>query len=200
MRIVVLLYGLHKGDSIKGGNILGLFKGIPAILEGMDTKLDDIQQDFAEEGTKDYKTMNLDGSGAYDLFQVQEDVVVLYLWGHVTEAIPNNTTAVSLQLFPVGGPPVQLTNVAGENISNFAVYSMLIKDQPAMANIHALNSSTGWVADAAGLSFLPFAVGQKFGVDTFIRFVATELGASVAIHWHIKWKTMTEDGGLITPV
>ena len=41
---------------------------------------------------------------------------------------------------------------------------------------------------------LPFAVGEKAGVDTFIRAVYAGTGTSGAIDFHIEWEPLSDDG------
>ena len=72
---------------------------------------------------------------------------------------------------------------------------MVAKNNVA-ANALVLSDATlGFLSEAVGLLFTTFTVGQQTaGVDTFIRFVRAGAGASGAIHWHIDWEPISDDG------
>jgi len=146
------------------------------------------------------KDNELDGSGTYNLFQITGIVQINHIWGHVTEAMPNNTTAASLQLFPAGGAAIQITSLAGTAFSNLPVGSMINKGLPAANAITVSDATLGFVNEQTGLIFATFVVGQKTaGIATYIRLNVTEAGTSGAIHWHVDWEPITDDG-FVEPV
>jgi hypothetical protein len=138
----------------------------------------------------------LDGSGTYNIFQVTGNVRVNYIWGHVTELIPAATTAASLQLFPTGGVAIQLTSLAGSDISNLPVGSLIAKGQLAANAIDVGDATLGFLSEQSGFVFASFAIGQKTATNTYIRLNVTEGNADGTIHWHCDWEPLSEDGWL----
>lgn len=145
-----------------------------------------------------FKPLTLDGSGTYDLFQITGVVYVGYIYGIVTTATPANTTAASLQLFPTGGAAIQLTSLAGSNISSLPAGSMIIKDLLAANAISVADNTLGFLSEQSGEVFASFAVGKKTGAVTHIRLNVTEAGSSGAITWFVNWVPLSSDGYLRT--
>lgn len=145
------------------------------------------------------KRIILDGSGTYNLFQVTDVVKIHHIWGHVETAIPLNTTAASLQLFPAGGAAIQLTSLAGSNLSSLPAGSLINKANTAAVAIAVSDATLGFLSEQTGLIFALFALGQKTGgIATYIRLNVTEavpLGGE--IHWHVEWSPITESSNLV---
>lgn len=143
-----------------------------------------------------HATNTLDGSGTYNLFQVTGIVRINFVYGIVETALPANTTAASLQLFPAGGAAIQLTSVAGSDISSLPVGAMISKGRVAANAIDVADSTLGFVEEQTGFIFARFSVGQKTGdIAMYIRLNVTEaapLGG--VIHWHVEWEPLSDDG------
>ena len=143
------------------------------------------------------KSITLDGSGTYNLFQVTGEVQINHIYGIVTTALPAATTAASLQLFPAGGAAIQLTSLAGSDISSLPVGSMINKAATAATAISVSNSTLGFLSEQTGLLLAIFAVGQKTGgIATYVRLNVTEVGTSGAIDWYCDWQPLSNDGFL----
>jgi len=141
----------------------------------------------------------LDGTGTYNICKITGVVQINHIYGVVETATPAGTTAASLQLFPTGGAAVQLTSLAGSNISSLPAGSMIEKAQAAANAISVSDNTLGFISEQVGLLFAKFAVGQKTGTVTHIRLNVTEAGTSGAIHWYVDWQSLSEDG-FIEPV
>ncbi|MCP4540675.1 MAG: hypothetical protein GY832_26350 [Chloroflexi bacterium] len=146
-----------------------------------------------------HKSVTLDGSGTYNLFQVTGVVRIDFIYAIVETATPANTTAASLQLFPAGGAAIQLTSLAGSNISSLPAGTMISKGQAAAAAIDVSDSTLGFVEEQVGFIFARFSVGQKTGgIATYIRLNVTEaapLGG--VLHFTCEWKPLSDDGNLV---
>ena len=147
-----------------------------------------------------YKEMAFDGSAQYNLFQVTGIVYVSLIYAHVETATPANKTAASLQLFPAGGAAIQITSLAGSDISDLPAGSLIVKDNVVANAITVDDSTLGYISEQLGFLFSPFFAGQKVAIDTYIRLNITEAGPDGGlIHWHAIW-TPLSDAGLLVPV
>lgn len=143
------------------------------------------------------KTNALDGSSTYNLFQITGSVLINYIWGHVTEAMPAATTAASLQLFPTGGAAIQLTSLAGSDISSLPIGSVLMKGGLAANAISVGDNTLGYLLEEAGFIFARFAIGQKTATNTYIRLNVTEGNTDGTIHWHCNWLELSDGATLV---
>ncbi len=146
---------------------------------------------------KVHADVTLDGSGDYDIFTVRGEVKINHIYAIVTTATPAATTAANLQLFPAGGPAIQLTALAGSDISNLPIGSVISKDQAAANAITVADSTNGALIEAVGFIFAEFVVIQKTGgIATTIRLNVTEVGASGVLHFEAHWTPLSDDGAL----
>ena len=141
-------------------------------------------------------TCVLDGSGTYNLFQITGSVLINYIWGHVTEAMPAATTAASLQLWP-GAGAIQLTSLAGSDISSLPIGSVLMKGGLAANAISVGDNTLGYLLEEAGFIFARFAIGQKTATNTYIRLNVTEGNTDGTIHWHCNWLELSDGATLV---
>ena len=143
-----------------------------------------------------HNIITLDGSGTYNIYQITGDIEIERLRGVIETATPALTTAASWQLFPVGGAAVQITSLAGADISSLPAGSMLSKDNVVAQALTVSDNTNGFLNENLGFLFSPFAVGQKTGVVTYIRLNVTEGGASGAIDFVCEWKPVSDTGFL----
>ena len=143
------------------------------------------------------KTNALDGSGTYNLFQVTGSVLVNSIWGYVSEAMPAATTAASLQLFPTAGAAIQLTSLAGSDISSLPIGSVLMKGGLAANAIGVGDNTLGYLLEESGFIFAKFTIGQKIAVNTFIRLNVTEGNTDGTIIWKCNWLNLSTGATLV---
>jgi len=146
-----------------------------------------------------HKSITLDGSASYNLFQVTGVVQINGIWANVSTALAADVTAAQLDLFPVGGAAIDLTLAAGPDISAAVVNSLLLKQGLAGVALAYGDATLGFLNETAYVEPRQlFEVGQKTGgIVTYIRFTQTGAGASGVLDWHVEWEPLSTDGLLV---
>ena len=144
-----------------------------------------------------YKTMTITTTGAqtYSLFRITGVVEIETIWADVETVISSNLTAFHLELWD-GAVSTDITKNDGV-ISALPVGSFVVKEDKAGSTIGIASAATGTVLDEVDAKKEAFRCVQKVGgVTTLIRASGTSTDAppSGALHWHIKWHPLSEDG------
>ncbi|GAJ03323.1 unnamed protein product, partial [marine sediment metagenome] len=133
-------------------------------------------------------------------------VRVFYIYGIVeTAALAADVTLCYLDIFPTGGPAVEITKSgASPAMSNFEIGSGVIKTQEAGQIITVLRANVAMFAEEdADFKKVakPFIAGKKSGAVTNIRFVyttGTDLTLQTGvIHFVAQWQPLSSDGALV---
>jgi len=145
-----------------------------------------------------HNEITLAGAGSYNIFQITGLVQINYIYGIVTTLLAAATTNARLELFPLGGAPIDITLLAGTNISSAPVGSFIVKDRVNTVAISYYTSVVGIVGEnpAWPLPTKSFALGQQPAVNTFIRLTVAGAGGVGVIHWHVDWEPLSDDGFL----
>jgi len=145
-----------------------------------------------------FKSITITGATDYNLFKIVGNVIITFLSAHVETALAAGITGASLQLFPTAGAAIQLTSLAGSDISSLPVDSMINKGNVAAQPLEVSDATGGFVSEQTGFIFARFVVGQQTGgIETHIRLHVGGAGASGCLHWHCVWEPKT-DYGMVT--
>jgi len=144
-----------------------------------------------------FKMMTLDGSTAYNLFKVTGAVKVYDLFGHVTTVIANTSADMNLELYSTNGA-VDITDSAGApDIDSDVVGTVYARESTAGDPLEK-GEPNATPAVIENTNFRdpqnPIILVKDNGADTYIQCVLSAGPASGAIHWHIIWEPITDDG------
>ncbi len=142
-----------------------------------------------------HKEITLNGSNTYDLFTITGTVSILKIYGHVTTVLGNDVTVAFLELFPLAGAGIEITDNGGVALSDAPVGSLVLKDEAASVALKYHSSALGFISEVSKAKDLqPFIVAQKTGdVKTTIRLNCTT-DNSGDIDWHIEWAPLSDNG------
>ncbi len=152
-----------------------------------------------------HKLLTFDGSGgtSAQLFKLTGIIEVFKLYGHVEVALNANVGKVFFDLFPTGGTAIEITDdtTAGVDISSAPIGSFLYKANVATSFATFESAALGFIQENAQFNSptVPFILGQKLTVDTFIRLTYAGTGTDGAIDFHVEWNSLS-DNGLLVPV
>jgi hypothetical protein len=148
-----------------------------------------------------YKTLTFNGSGAAsaNLFKVTGTVQILKIYGHVRTVLSADIGNGYLNAYD-GTNTVDVTNSVGPSFNSLAVDSFFVRSQDSTEDIVVLNADQVRIDENSNFrdTVAAFAVNQKNGADTFIRFTYSDTGTSGEIHWHVEWVPVT-DGSFVEP-
>ena len=150
------------------------------------------------------KEMTFTGVGAsptyVNLFKITETIAVVGFYADVYSALAGDIGTGYLQLYD-GTNTIDVTDAPGPSFNSLPVESYIHKIDDAGVNIKIENSSqVRMYEDATKDGRDPnFTITQKNGVDTFLRFVYSDNGASGVLHWHLFYEKRC-DGGLVEAV
>ena len=143
-------------------------------------------------------TGGVGGAGTnYNIFQITGGVKVFNVFGHVTTATPATASTVNLELYSANGA-VDITDSAGApDLASRVVGTVLERNEPAAEPLAlAEPDNTPAVIESANYRSpaTPIVLIKDDAADTYIQVVLTAALASGAIHWHIEWQPVTDDG------
>jgi len=149
------------------------------------------------------KTITLDANNATaseNIFQITGGVQVFRLWAEIVDATTlANLTAASFDLYD-SAAAVQITAPTGV-LSGFGVGTILIKDALLAQPFDVADNANGIVLEAGvNRLFTGFAVVQKTGANTYIRFTYTTTDAPIdaAIKVYCEYRPL--NGGTLVAV
>lgn len=150
-----------------------------------------------------HKLLTFDGSGgtSANLFQLTGTIEIYKLYGHVEATLNANIGKVFFDLFPTGGTAIEITdnNTGGVDISSAPIGSFLYKANVATSFATYESSALGFIQENAQFNSptVPFILGQKLTVDTFIRLTYAGTGTDGAMDFHVEWHPLTDNGNLV---
>jgi len=135
------------------------------------------------------------GAGSDNLFEITGTVNIVYIYGHVTEAIHANVDNLKLELYD--GAASDIT--ANVDTASAPIGSLFMKTK-ALGEAMSLDSSAAAVLNEDSTEkngAFGFLITAKNSGNTYIR--ATWTGAAGAgvtgkIHWHILYEPLVEEG------
>lgn len=151
-----------------------------------------------------HKSIVLDGSGGADiqLFKITGLIEIFKLYGHVEKLLTADVGKSYFNLHPTGGAEIEITDntTGGVDISSAPIGSMILKANVATSFAAYESSALGFIQENAQFNSptVPFILGQKLTIDTFIRFTYAGVGTEGEIDFHIKWIPLSDNGNLIT--
>jgi hypothetical protein len=147
-----------------------------------------------------YAEMTLDANNttkSYNIFEVVGIIEIEEIYGHVTTALSADNTACYLGLI-ADGAEVEITDGAGADLSSAPVGSLVARTEGAGTILNYKSSANVFLTESTNFRSpkTSFIVGQKAGTTSYIRFThtTTDTPSSGEIHWHVKWKPITDDG------
>lgn len=142
-----------------------------------------------------------DGSTGYNIFKITGAVKLKNIFGHVTTQIANTSSTINLELYSTNGSE-DITNSGGgpPNVQNKVVGTVFAREEPANEPL-LMEEPNGTPAILESANFrdpnTPLTLIEDNSADTYIRVVLSDAVASGAIHWHIEWEPITDDGFVI---
>lgn len=143
-------------------------------------------------------TGGVGGAGTnYNLFKIDGAVQVFNVFGHVTTATPATASTINLELYS-SNAAVDITDAAGApDMASRVVGTTLAREGAADDPlILAEPDNTPGVIENASFNSpsVPIILVEDDAADTYIQLVLTAALASGAMHWHVEWKPVTDDG------
>jgi len=148
-------------------------------------------------------TGGVGGAGTnYNIFQIHGAVRIFNVFGHVTTATPATNSTVNLELYSTNGS-VDITDSAGApNLVSRVVGTVLAKESTSTDPLEIGEPSTT-PAIVENTNFrdprVPIILIEDDSADTYIQVVLSAALASGAVHWHVEWEPITDDG-FVEPV
>jgi len=145
-------------------------------------------------------TGGVGGAGTnYNLFKVTGTVRVSNIFGHVTTVLPATSTVPNLELYS-SNASVDITYAAGgPDISGAVVDAVLKRLEPAGEPLLFSNpDSTPAITESSNYRdpHVPAILTKDDAADTYIQLQLSAALASGAMHWHVEWEAVTDDGFL----
>ncbi len=142
-------------------------------------------------------SVTFDGSGPafINLFKITGTVKINFIFGHVETALHADVDRIYIDLWD-GTNAVEVTDNGGTDTSSAGVGSVFVKTEKATIAITKLESDQCRVEENTNYRrpHVPFIAVQKQSTDTWIRLHYDGTGTSGAMHWHIRWEPLTDDG------
>jgi len=156
-----------------------------------------VVSDLTYEETK-FATSTLDGNTTYNLFKVTGAIKLFNIFGHVETAIANTSSTMYLDLHSTNAD-IDITDSPGINIQADVVGTVYSKQAPTNEPlIKGEPDNTPSIIEEANFRDpnVPIILIEDDSADTYIRVVLSDAVASGAIHWHVEWQPITDDGFL----
>ena len=140
-------------------------------------------------------TMTMNGGTTYNLFQATGAVRISDIYGIVETQIENVASSLHLEVFSAGGS-ADLTLAPGTNIQAAVVGSLLVKNEDATNAITLASAATPAVLESSNWRSpkVPADVVADDNQTTYIRAVLSVGLNTGAIHWHLHWEPLSDDG------
>ena len=147
-----------------------------------------------------YATSTLDANNTtkeYNLFKLTGSVEITALDAHVSTVLSDNHTNCYVDLYSTTAA-ASISLATGLTLSSAPVGSVLYRAGAVTSVLTYLSSSQPRVGAAPLADYDDFVLVADESADTYIRFIHTTTNApsSGAIHWHVKWRPLTDDGYL----
>jgi len=145
-------------------------------------------------------TGGVGGAGTnYNLFKVTGTVRVFHVFGHVTTVLPATSTVPNIELYS-SNASVDITDASGgPDISGAVVGAVLKRLEPAGEPLVFSNpDSTPAITESSNYRdpHVPAVLTKDDSADTYIQLQLSAALASGAMHWHVEWEAVTDDGFL----
>ena len=137
------------------------------------------------------------GPGAQNLFRVYGAVEVEYISGDVTVALNADVDDIYLHLYDGTNSELITSSLGGGvNTDSAGVGSFFTKTAPASAKLTMLKSDQGRVYEQTSFVTprVPFIANADETAPTYIRLEWDGVATSGEIHWHLKWRPLSEIG------
>jgi hypothetical protein len=144
-----------------------------------------------------FHTTTFTGAGPTtdNLFRIYGTVLVTEFSGDVETVLSNDIGNGYIELSD-GAATIDVTDSPGPSFNSLPVATFLHKIDDNTVQIAIEDSSqVRLYEDATKFGQDPnFQITAKDGVATYIRLVYSGAGTSGAIHWHLRWEPLTENG------
>ena len=143
-------------------------------------------------------TGGVGGAGInYNIFRVYGAVRVYNIWGHVETVIPATNSTVNLELYSTNGNP-DITDSAGAPDLVSRVVGTVVAKESVSTDPLEIGEPDSTPAIIENASFndprVPIILIEDDSAATYIQVVLSAALASGAIHWHVEWEPITDDG------
>ena len=197
---------VSAGNTVAGFEVVtgvsgGIFKDCTSgASDGvrLDPDKNNVWDDYAFDD-KTYKLITFAGvPTTYNIFTITGAVSIKGLYGHVETQIANTASAMHLEVYSAGGTSV-LTKVAGApDIDSLVVGSLLSKIDAAGVILSMSSAATPTVVESTASSpDAQIIIVADDDQTTYIRSNMTAALASGAIHWHVEWEPLTDNGNVV---
>lgn len=141
-----------------------------------------------------YKTITFAGGspGGVNAFKITGIVEIEYIYGHITTVL--NADVGNLKLEVYDGSASDLTTTA--NVSSAPLDSFIGKTSDTSSAITYETSASAYIVENSNYRDpqVKFVIGAKRGTSTYIRCNVAGVATDGAIHWHCKYKPVSDDG------
>ena len=136
------------------------------------------------------------GGGSTNLFKVIGTVEIMKIYGHVITALNADVDNLNLE-FDADGTSVDITSAV--DVSSAPVGSFFLKnDEASEALVYESSAAASIIEAPTGFKaqqvISPFILNAKAGSNSYITADYSGTATNGAIHWHIEWKPLTDDG------
>jgi hypothetical protein len=135
------------------------------------------------------------GAGSINLFRVYGSVLITGFSGEIDTVLAADVGTLYVELYD-GTNTIDVTDSPGPDVSSVPTHSYLHKIDDASVQIAVQDSTqVRLYEDATKDGRDPnFQITAKEGAATYVRITYSGTGTTGAIHWHIKWEPLDEDG------
>jgi hypothetical protein len=149
-----------------------------------------------------YHTTTFAGGGpaGENLFRVYGAVEIEYITGDVTVVLSADVDDIYLHLYDgVNSDLITSSLGGGVDTASAPVESLFLKTDDASAKLTLLASDQGRIFEQTSFVSprVPFVANAASGVATYIRLEWDGVATSGEIHWHVKWRPLTEKGFVV---
>ncbi len=153
-------------------------------------------------GTSTFTTNGgVGGTGTkYNIFKVIGSIEVFNIYGHVITVIPNTASNINLELYSSNNA-VDITDTSAPtpDLDSLPVGATMVRaslsDDPLLIGNPGALPAIIEEPNFRNVS-VPITLVKDVGADTYIQVNLSAALASGAIHWHVEWKPVTDDGFL----
>jgi len=138
------------------------------------------------------KTVTLDGSGSYDIYEYSGIVNIVEIFGHVTTALTGTNSAVYLEVYDSNGGSDDLTDSPGPSMGALPVGSVIIKVDDPGKDLEVLSAASAFVEKAADPKKKAALIGGNPAYTNKIRLVVAGDDGVGALHFHCKYEQKAE--------
>ena len=144
-----------------------------------------------------FATSTFNGGTTYNIFKVTGAVRMYNIFGHVTTATPATNSTINLELYSANNSEDITDSAGAPDIVSRVVGTTLAREEPASEPFLLEEpDNTPAIVESANYRDpkVPLILIEDDAADTYVQVVLSDAVASGAIHWHIEWEPVSDDG------